>query len=224
LERQELVLILESLLFSSETPIKLKKLHDLLPDIPQKELREVLGQLKEEYEKLNRSFTLREVANGYQLCTKAQYSSWIKKLKKSRPFRLSPATMETLAIIAYKQPIIRAEIEEIRGVDVGGILRSLIEKKLIKVMGKKDVLGKPLLYGTTSVFLTMFGLKGLNDLPSLEDIEELNVDSLPLFSETFSQKAEESPDNQKRPETNSPSDDQIPFEKQSRNSSVDKKH
>jgi len=223
LERHELKLILESLLFSSETPIKLKKLHEILADISQKELREVLAQLKEEYENLNRSFTLREVANGYQLCTKAAYSGWIKKLKKSRPFRLGPATMETLAIIAYKQPIIRAEIEEIRGVDTGGILRSILERKLVKIIGKKDVLGKPFLYGTTPTFLTMFGLKGLNELPSLDDIEELNVGSLPLFSATFSEKPEESPDNQTSPEKPLSSEYQTSSENQSQRPPVDNK-
>jgi segregation and condensation protein B len=183
LERSELKLIIESLLFAGEAPIQLKKIHEVFPDVSLKELREILEKLKEEYENLNRSFYLREVANGYQLCTKPEYAGWIRKLKKTRPSRLSPATMETLAIIAYKQPITRAEIEQIRGVDTAGILRSLLEKKLIKITGKKDVPGRPLLYGTTSKFLTMFGLKGLKDLPTLEDIEQLDEQSLPLFSE-----------------------------------------
>jgi len=183
LERNELKLIIESLLFAAEAPIQLKKIHEVFPDVSLKELREILEKLKEEYKTLNRSFFLREVAEGYQLCTKPEYAGWIRKLKKSRPSRLSPATMETLAIIAYKQPITRAEIEQIRGVDTAGILRSLLEKKLIKITGRKDVPGRPLLYGTTSKFLTMFGLKGLKDLPTLEDIEQLDEQSLPLFSE-----------------------------------------
>jgi segregation and condensation protein B len=181
LERTELKLILESLLFAAEAPIQIRKFHDIFPEIPQKDLRELLTEMKTEYENLNRSFYLREVANGYQLCTKAEYSEWIKKLRKTRPIRLSPATMETLAIIAYKQPITRAEVEQIRGVDTSGVLRTLLEKRIIKILGKKEVVGRPLLYGTTPTFLTMFGLKGLKDLPTLEDVSQLDENSLPLF-------------------------------------------
>ncbi|MFH0813767.1 MAG: SMC-Scp complex subunit ScpB [Pseudomonadota bacterium] len=193
MERTQLTLILESLLFSSEMPIKVEKFHEIFPDIPQKELREIIIELKGEYERLNRSFSIREVANGFQLCTKPEYSEWIKKFKKIRPSRLSSATMETLAIIAYKQPITRAEIDEIRGVDSGGIIRSLLERKLVKLLGKKEVPGRPLLYGTTPKFLVMFGLKGLKDLPALEEIGQLNENSLPLFSEKLKQKATEAP-------------------------------
>ncbi|MBW1679241.1 MAG: SMC-Scp complex subunit ScpB [Deltaproteobacteria bacterium] len=197
MERKELKLILESLLFASEAPIRLQKFHEIFLDISLKELREILLELKGEYGNLNRSFYLREVANGFQLCTKPEYSGWIKKLKKSRPFRLGSATMEALAIIAYKQPLTRAELEEIRGVDSAGILRALLEKKLIKILGKKDVIGKPLLYGTTPKFLTLFGLKGLKDLPALEEIEQLDENSLPLFPKEPQEKLEESNGHQK---------------------------
>lgn len=182
MERNELKLVLESLLFAADAPIQVRRLHDIFPDVSQKDLREVLLELQTEYRNLNRSFYLREVAHGFQLCTKAEYSEWIKQLKKARPIRLSPATMETLAIIAYKQPITRAEIEQIRGVDTSGVLRTLLEKKIVKILGKKEVVGKPLLYGTTPLFLTMFGLKGLKDLPTLEDVSQLGDHSLPLFS------------------------------------------
>lgn len=182
MELTEIKLILESLLFSAETPMRLEKLNEIFPDTPLKELREIMSELKEEYDSLNRSFGIREVANGFQFYTKTEYSPWIKKFKKIRPARLSPATLETIAIIAYKQPITRAEIEEVRGVDAGGILRALLEKNLIKIIGKKDVPGKPLIYSTTPKFLTMFGLKALKDLPALEDISQVDGTTLPLFS------------------------------------------
>ena len=183
MERSEIKLILESLLFSTETPIKPEKLNEIFPDTQLKDLREIMIELKEEYYRSNRSFAIREVANGFQFYTKTEYSFWIKKFKKIRPARISPATLETLAIIAYKQPITRAEIEDIRGVDAGWILRSLLEKGLIKIIGKKDVPGKPLIYSTTPKFLTMFGLKALKDLPTLEDISQVDVNTLPLFSQ-----------------------------------------
>jgi len=182
LQRTEIKLILESFLFSSESPLRLEKLQEIFPEIQLKELREIMLKLKEEYERLGRSFAIREVAHGFQFYTRPEYSSWIKKFKKIRPQRLSPATLETLAIIAYKQPITRAEIEEVRGVDTGGILRTLLEKNLIKIAGKKDVPGKPLLYSTTPKFLALFGLKSLKDLPALEDIQQIDLSSLPLFS------------------------------------------
>lgn len=182
MERAELKMIIESLLFSSDSPLKLRKIQELFPDEPSRELRQVLIELMAEYDRLERSFYLREVADGYQFCTRPEYSEWIRKLKKSKQSRFGSATMETLAIIAYKQPLTRVEIEDIRGVDVGGIVRTLLEKKLIKIAGKKDVPGKPLLYATTPKFLTVFGLKSLKDLPSLEDIAQITDTSLPLFA------------------------------------------
>jgi len=182
------------LLFSSEAPIKLRKLNELFPDMSQKELRGLMAEMMEDYHVMNRSFFLREVDNGYQFCTKPEYADWIRKLRKSKPFRFGMATMETLAILAYKQPITRAEIEDIRGVDVGGILRGLLERKVVKIVGKKDLPGKPLLYGTTPKFLTMFGLKSLNDLPALEDINQLTDSSLPLFAGLPLEITEESPE------------------------------
>jgi segregation and condensation protein B len=190
LERTEIKLILESLLFSTETPMRLEKLNEIFPDTLLKELRDIMSELKEEYDTFNRSFAIREVANGFQFYTKTEYSPWIKKFKKIRPARLSPATLETMAIIAYKQPITRAEIEDVRGVDAGGILRALLEKNLIKIIGKKDVPGKPLIYSTTPKFLTMFGLKALKDLPALEDISQVDVNTLPLFSQKLQEETE----------------------------------
>ena len=113
------------------------------------------------------------MAEGFQFRTRPEYAEWIKKLKKTKPLALTQPALETLAIVAYKQPVVRGEIEKIRGVDSGGVLRTLLERKLIKILGKKDVPGKPLVYGTSKQFLEMFGLKDLSSLPTLKDMEGL---------------------------------------------------
>ena len=205
LEKNDYKIIIESLLFSSEAPLKLQRIQEILPELNTKDLRQLLAELTEDYERLGRSFSLREVANGYLLCTRPEFSEWIHKLKKSKPFRLGSATMETLAIVAYKQPITRSEIEDIRGVDIGGIIRTLLEKKFIKILGKKDVPGKPLLYGTTPTFLTLFGLKSLSDLPALEDIEQTMDPAMPLFAGLSLVPSESSSPGGEVPETPDPS-------------------
>lgn len=117
---------------------------------------------------------MQEVAGGFQFRTNPELAQWIKKLKNSKPHSLSPQAMETLAIVAYKQPIVKSEIESIRGVDVGGPLKSLLDKKLVRIVGRKDVPGKPIIYGTTRRFLEVFSLKDLLDLPNLRELKELN--------------------------------------------------
>jgi len=165
--------IIESLLFVSDTPLTVDHLKKLLPFAETKEIREVLLALSEEYETRKGGFFLREVAGGYQIRTRPEYTKWIKRLIRPNPFRVSKAALETLAIIAYKQPIIRSDIEQIRGVDCGGILRMLLERKLIRVLGRKEIPGRPLIYATTKQFLEIFGLKDLKDLPTPEEIEAL---------------------------------------------------
>jgi segregation and condensation protein B len=118
------------------------------------------------------------VAQGYQFRSKPEYGEWIRKLKRITPARLSQPALETLAIIAYKQPMLRAEIESIRGVDVGGVLRLLLEKKLIKIVGRKNVPGRPIIYGTTQRFLEVFSLKDISSLPTMEEIGELSDHSV----------------------------------------------
>jgi segregation and condensation protein B len=122
---------------------------------------------------MGRSFTLKEVANGYQFRSRSAYGAYIMKMLQRSPNRLSKASMETLAIIAYKQPILRQEVERLRGVDVGGILRALLEKDLIRVMGRKNLPGRPLIYGTTKKFLEVFDLKDLESLPKLKEFNAL---------------------------------------------------
>ncbi|MGD8267705.1 MAG: SMC-Scp complex subunit ScpB [Desulfobacterales bacterium] len=165
--------IVESLVFVSETPLSLNRLKAILGDVDLRDIRLALAELHGEYEDRQGGFALQEVAGGYQFRTRSAYSDWIKKLLKPSPTRLSRAALETLAIIAYKQPIIRADVEHIRGVDSGGVLRLLLEKKLIRVLGRKDIPGRPMIYGTTKDFLEIFNLKDLSELPSPKEITSL---------------------------------------------------
>ena len=165
--------IIESLLFVSDKPLKIEQIKIVLEEAETKEIRNALSEMMEEYDTRKSSFYLSEVANGFQLRTRPEYKKWISRLIQPSPFRMSSAAMETLAIIAYRQPIIRADIEHIRGVDSGGIIRNLMEKKLVRVLGRKDIPGRPLIYSTTKHFLELFNLKNLKDLPSVKEIAEL---------------------------------------------------
>lgn len=165
--------IIEALIFVSETPVPLDSIREVLGEIPKKDLQRILEEMIAEFQAAPRGFALAEVAGGYQFRTRTEYAEWVKKLKKIKPFALSQPSLETLAIVAYKQPVLRTEVEKIRGVDSGGVLRTLLEKKLVKILGKKDVPGKPLVYGTSKRFLEMFGLKDLSGLPTLKDLAGL---------------------------------------------------
>ena len=165
--------IVESLLFASDAPITIDKIKSVLEVADRKAIREVLTSLTQEYESAKRGFFLSEVAGGFQLRTRPEYRQWIRRLKETRPARLSRAGMETLAIIAYKQPVLRSDVEYLRGVDCGGTLRTLLERRLIRVLGRKDLPGRPMIYGTTKQFLELFDLKDLNDLPTLKDLNNL---------------------------------------------------
>jgi len=169
---EEVKPIIESLLFSAEEPITLRKLTDIIEGVDSAQIQEAIVQLKNDYDTQGRSFQIEEIAGGYQLFTKPEYHEWIAKLrKKSGETKLSQAALETLAIIAYKQPILRADVESIRGVQSGQIIRLLMEKELVKVIGRDESLGHPLLYGTTKKFLECFGLKNVKDLPKIEELE-----------------------------------------------------
>jgi segregation and condensation protein B len=137
------------------------------------EIRQAMADLAAEYEVRVGGFYLDEVAGGFQIRTRPQYTDWIKKLIRPKPLRLSKPALETLVIIAYKQPIIRSDIEHLRGVDCGGVIRVLLERKLIRVLGRKEIAGRPLIYATTKRFLEIFDLKNLRDLPTPKEIEEL---------------------------------------------------
>lgn len=168
---KSLKLIVEALLFSSDKPLTARDIHSVLPDVNLANINSALRVLKYEYEAMGRSFRLKEIAGGYQLRSESEYGSYILRMLQTTPNRLSRATMETLAIIAYKQPILRQEIERLRGVDVGGILRTLLEKDLIKIMGRKNLPGRPLIYGTAKKFLEVFDLKDIGSLPKLKEIQ-----------------------------------------------------
>jgi len=163
--------IIESLLFVTEAPLTVDRLKTVLDISDAKSIREALNHLSEDYETRKGGFYLRLVAGGYQICTRPEYGEWIKRLIQPNPPRLSKAALETLAIIAYKQPVIRSDIEHIRGVDCGGILRQLLERKIVRILGRKEIPGRPLIYATTKDFLEIFDLKDLKDLPTLKEID-----------------------------------------------------
>ena len=165
--------IIESLIFVVGEPVSLDRLKRVLVPAATDEIRQALQELMEEYEERTGGFVLREVAGGYQFRTRPEFNQWIKLLLRPRTPRLSKAALETLAVIAYKQPIIRSDVEHIRGVDCGGVLRALLERSLIRVLGRKEIPGRPLIYGTTKHFLEVFDLKDLKDLPTPREIEEL---------------------------------------------------
>jgi len=193
--------IIESLLFVSETPLTVDRIRKILSSADSKEIRHALNTLSDEYERRKGGFLLRQVAGGYQFRTRPEHSQWIRHLVQPNPVRLSKAALETLAIIAYKQPVIRSDIEHIRGVDSGGIIRTLLERKFIRILGRKEIPGRPLIYATTKQFLEVFDLKDLRDLPTPKEIESLGKPLLeqaelqePLNTEGQTDHAVESPE------------------------------
>jgi len=165
--------IVEALIFASELPLNIEKLADVLEGVEKRDIRDCLSRLVEEYGHETRGFCIVEVAGGYHFRTKNEWSPWIKKLKKGKPATLTPAMMETLAVIAYRQPVLKAEIDKVRGVDTGGAIKKLLERKLVRIVGRQDVPGKPIIYGTTQRFLEVFNLKDLAELPTLRELKEL---------------------------------------------------
>jgi len=165
--------VIEALILSSEAPLALEKICAVLDGVDKTEVREALDKLIAGYEERQSGIIVQEVAGGFQFRTRPEIASWVKKLKGTKPASLSPAALETLAIVAYRQPIVKSEIESIRGVDVGAPLKGLLDKKLIRIVGRKDVPGKPIIYGTTKKFLEVFNLKELTDLPTMRELKEI---------------------------------------------------
>lgn len=162
--------LLEALLFVSGDPVTLASLKNTT-ELPESDLKQLLDELILEYRQNDSGVLIIEIANGYQMVTNPLYSPWLKKFTSTNTSnRLSMPSLETLAIIAYKQPIIKAELEQIRGVNSDGVIKTLLDKRLIKIMGRKEVPGKPLLYGTTQEFLQYFGIKDLTELPTLKEL------------------------------------------------------
>jgi segregation and condensation protein B len=169
---QDVKNIIESLLFVAQEPLSSERLKKILEPAQAGAITEAIAALRADYDARQGSFYLAEVAGGYQFRTRPEYTAWIKRLVDPKPVRLSKAALETLAVIAYKQPVIRSDVEHIRGVDCGGVLRQLLERKLIRVLGRKEIAGRPLIYATTRKFLETFDLKDLRDLPTPKEIEE----------------------------------------------------
>ena len=163
--------ILESLFFVSDSPIRLETLVEILPESNKEAILEGIRQIQAEYGDPSKGIELTEIAGGYQFRTKPGWAEWVNRLKKAKAVKLSQAALETLAIVAYRQPVIRPAIEEIRGVDTGSVLHTLLEKGLIKIMGRKDLPGRPIVYGTTRAFLELFSLNSVSDLPKLQEIQ-----------------------------------------------------
>ena len=181
MEREELKSIVENVLLAADQPINASELSKIFLDGTDKnQLQSILDELKEEYN--SRNLQIMEVADGYQLCTRHEYNDWIRKyLKLDRSSRLSQPSLDTLSIIASKQPLTRQEVDDIRGVDSSGVLKTLLEKKVIGPAGRKKVPRRPIMYRTTQKFLEYFGLKDLSDLPTLEDLrEEMEGEDPPL--------------------------------------------
>ena len=179
MEREEIKSIIESLLFVADGPLAIQKLGEVLEGVGKADLRSTLDELQAELENSRRGIRLVEVAGGYQLRTPKVNADWVKKFLGGRPARMGRATLETLAIIAYRQPITRAEIEAIRGVDVDGVINTLLDRSLIRAVARKDVPGRPFLYGTTPEFLQLFNLKDLTHLPTLKEMEEITLPQIP---------------------------------------------
>src|SRR5271169_1014338 len=193
----ELKLILEAILFSAQKPLSLKELRDVfaaavehaegdetvraLKKVKESELTTALEELAKDYEAAQRSFRLACVAGAWQFVTQPEYAPWLKALvgHKLRPPRLSQPALETLAIIAYRQPITRAEIEQVRGVSVDGVMQTLVERGLVEQVGRAEVVGRPMTYATTVSFLEYFGLRNLEELPAADELRRIVVEKPP---------------------------------------------
>jgi segregation and condensation protein B len=179
MEREDVKSILESLLLVADAPQSVQRFSEVIEGVDKATVESALRELQSEFEMQNRGIRLAEIAGGYQLRTPKANADWVKKFLGGRPARIGKATLETLAIIAYRQPITRAEIEAIRGVDVDGVIATLLERNLIRAVARKDVPGRPFLYGTTPEFLQLFNLQDLSHLPTLKEMEEISLPEVP---------------------------------------------
>lgn len=189
IDARELKAILEAVLFVSPEPVPLARLLSIVGTVSKAEVVQALGILTHDLDQDGRGIQLVQVAGGYRLVTKQEYGPWLKRMDKAKAAqKLSRSALESLAIIAYKQPLVRSEIEEIRGVETSGVLRTLCERKLVRIVGRKDVPGRPIMYGTTKFFLEHFGLQDLSQLPPLREFKELGESEqalLPIENESL---------------------------------------
>ena len=167
--------IIEALIYLAEEPLTLESMVKILGKDNEDSIKKLVKELKEYYQKSDSGIEIKEVADGFKMSTKPEYHDWVQKYIKYRkgPVRLSLAALETLAVIAYKQPVTLPEIQDVRGVNAVGVMKNLIEKKLVTTGGRKNVIGRPILYRTTKDFLLQFGLKNLSELPNLEEYQEM---------------------------------------------------
>jgi segregation and condensation protein B len=172
-EEERLKSILASLLFAAGEPVSIARLAAVFDDVPRATVQKALAEMASQYATENRGIVIEEVAGGYQMRTPKHHADYVRKLLAARPPRLSRPLMETVAIIAYRQPITRPEIEQLRGVDSGGVLETLLEKRLVRIAGRKEAPGRPIIYETTQEFLELFGLKDLEGLPDLSEFREI---------------------------------------------------
>lgn len=164
--------VIEAILFATDEPLTESRLSSIV-ESTNKQVRQCIDDLNEKYEKNHNAFRIEQIAGGYQMLTLSTYNTWLRRMLRVRgDNKLSPAALETLAIVAYKQPVIRVDIEAIRGVAVGEVIRSLMYKGLVKIVGRAEILGRPMLYGTTKKFLEVFGLNSLKDLPKVEELKK----------------------------------------------------
>lgn len=186
---RELKAILEAVLFVSPEPMPVARLMSIVGTVSKTEVVQALGILTHDLDQDGRGIQLVQVAGGYRLATKQEYGPWLKRMDKAKTAqKLSRSALESLAIIAYKQPLVRSEIEEIRGVETSSVLRTLCERKLVRIVGRKDVPGRPIMYGTTKFFLEHFGLQDLSQLPPLREFKELGESEqalLPIEEESL---------------------------------------
>ena len=173
MDRSEQRRIIEALVMGAPEPISAARLAEVVPGCKPGDAKDLVNELNTEYQEQDRSFEIWEVGGGYQLRSRAEFSGYLQQLQKQRPLRLSRAALDTLSIVAYKQPATRAEIEDIRGVDAGAVLKGLLDRRLLRIAGHREVPGRPMLYATTRRFLEVFGLESLKSLPSLRELKDL---------------------------------------------------
>ena len=170
----EIRAVLETLIFASPQPVTSREITQVMQGVPKSAWLEALEEIKQDYARDGRGLQVVEVAGGYQITTRPEYNDWVRQLLDPKPAaKLSIQALETLAVIAYKQPVTQPEVIELRGVKSGGVIKTLLEKRLIKIVGRKEVVGRPILYGTTKQFLLHFGLKDLSELPKIEEFAEV---------------------------------------------------
>lgn len=215
MQREQLKSAIEALLIATDTPLSAERIKEVIEEAGPAEIKEAISELQREYDEAGRSFQINEIAGGYHIGTRREFGKFIRRLyKRTRIERLSKPALETLAIVAYKQPVTRLDIESIRGVNVDGVVRGLLEHGLIKIKGRKDVVGKPFIYGTTDLFLKYFGLKSLEDLPSIEEFKETAGEAMDKYEKELEEEAaaddKEAAEVKKdagRPESNDDNDD-----------------